>query len=216
MFFEPERIYHVYNRGNNNQKIFFINDNYYFFLRKIKKHLTKYCELLAYCLMPNHFHFMIYTKAIDEIYSSDDSKSSDEYNNYSKTISNAFAIILRSYTRAVNIQENRTGSIFQQKTKARNLIPEPFEQILRHDGHRRVNLYPYICLNYIHQNPLEAGIVDKMEEWEFSSFNEYLGKSAEKYCNTTLAFELIDQLDNDDFYKSSYYVIDPKKLEKIL
>ena len=75
MFFEPERIYHVYNRGNNNQKIFFINDNYYFFLRKIKKHLTKYCELLAYCLMPNHFHFMIYTKAIDEINSSDDLES---------------------------------------------------------------------------------------------------------------------------------------------
>lgn len=216
MFFEPEKIYHVYNRGNNNQKIFFINDNYYFFLRKIKKYLTKYCELLAYCLMPNHFHFMIYTKVIDEIKSSDDLESSDEYNNYSKIISNAFAIILRSYTRAVNIQENRTGSIFQQKTKARKLIPEPFEQILRNDGHRRVNLYPYICLNYIHQNPLEAGIVDKMEKWEFSSFNEYLGKSAEKYCNTTSAFELIDQLDNDDFYKLSYYVIDPKKLEKIL
>ena len=33
-----------------------------------------------------------------------------------------------------------------------------------------------ICFNYIHYNPVKAGLVKNPEDWEFSSFNELKGK----------------------------------------
>jgi putative transposase len=51
--------YHIYNRGNNKNLIFFEDDNYTFFLNQFKKYVTPFCEVYSYCLMPNHFHFFI-------------------------------------------------------------------------------------------------------------------------------------------------------------
>ena len=58
--FQPGTIYHVYNRGNNRQKIFLSEENYRFFLRRLHHYFSRSkIELLAYCLMPNHFHLVI-------------------------------------------------------------------------------------------------------------------------------------------------------------
>lgn len=57
--FHVNQIYHVFNQGNNRQKIFLEHENYLFFLRKVRKYLIPYCDFLCYCLMPNHFHFLI-------------------------------------------------------------------------------------------------------------------------------------------------------------
>ena len=65
MYFESNHIYHIYNRGNNSQNIFFTRDNYLFFLEKIRKHILPYADVLAWCLMPNHFHLMVYVKVTE-------------------------------------------------------------------------------------------------------------------------------------------------------
>ena len=102
MEFKPHALYHVYNRGNNSQKIFFSYANYLYFLKKVDTHLLKHCDLLAYCLMPNHFHLLIETNA----------------NLPDDVINRAIQTILNSYSQAINKQENRTGSLFQQHTKS--------------------------------------------------------------------------------------------------
>jgi len=61
MQFLADSIYHVYNRGNNSNKIFFRDENYLYFLKKIKLLISPHCHILAWCLMPNHFHFLIAT-----------------------------------------------------------------------------------------------------------------------------------------------------------
>jgi hypothetical protein len=118
-------------------------------------------------------------------------------------INNAIAVILRSYTRAINIQERRTGSLFQQKTKAK---------LLEAEGHN----YPFICFNYIHQNPLKAGLVKRLEDWEFSSFSEYAGLTKRTLCNKELACNFLDlpQM-GSEFYKMSYEFVDEKILERL-
>ena len=60
MKFSPNNFYHVFNRGNNKQKIFFQERNYQFFEGKIKEYVCPHCHVLSYCLMPNHFHLLIY------------------------------------------------------------------------------------------------------------------------------------------------------------
>ena len=60
-----ENYYHIYNRGNNKENIFVNDDNYLFFLDKWKLHLHPHTDTLAYCLMPNHFHFLIKVKSIE-------------------------------------------------------------------------------------------------------------------------------------------------------
>ncbi len=52
--------YHIINRGNSKQQVFFDQLDYSHFLESVslakKKHPV---DILAYCLMPNHFHFIV-------------------------------------------------------------------------------------------------------------------------------------------------------------
>lgn len=65
MEFAVGHIYHVYNRGNNSQPVFFTRENDLFFLDKIRKYILPHADILAWCLMPNHFHLMIEVKQVE-------------------------------------------------------------------------------------------------------------------------------------------------------
>jgi putative transposase len=143
MGFSDHSFYHVFNRGINKQKIFFNQNNYEFFLDKIERHIVPYCDIISYCLMPNHFHLLIST------------------NEQATYLSKALQVTLSSYTRAINIQENRTGSLFQQNTKRKYIHTND-------DGR-----YLSSVFKYIHQNPIDAKLVLSPEDWQYSSYNEY-------------------------------------------
>ena len=54
-------VYHVINRGVGKQKLFFSEDDYLAFERVIVETLEKRpMRLLGYCLMPNHWHFLLW------------------------------------------------------------------------------------------------------------------------------------------------------------
>lgn len=145
-------------------------------------------NVLCWCLMPNHFHLMLSLK--------DDNKATDNNRGNKNQISSALAIILRSYARAIQKQEEFTGSLFQQKTKSKKLVKKTNEDYLK------------TCFHYIHQNPFKAGLVKKMEDWEYSSFRDYIGLRKGTICNSTLARELLDlPASKEDLCKDSYNVI---------
>ena len=56
--FLPDQYYHFYNRGNNRQQVFFERENYLYFLHGIKKYLLKHVDIIAYSLMPTHYHIL--------------------------------------------------------------------------------------------------------------------------------------------------------------
>ena len=49
------------------KKLFLEDENYYFFLKRYKIHISAVADTFAYNLLPNHFHFLIRIKALDEI-----------------------------------------------------------------------------------------------------------------------------------------------------
>ena len=75
---QPGCFYHIYNRGNNRQNIFFEERNYLYFLRLFEKYLFNLVDVYAYCLMPNHFHFLIKIKDANQ--TSEVFKTSEVYN----------------------------------------------------------------------------------------------------------------------------------------
>ncbi len=188
MNFEPNHIYHIYNRGNNSQKIFFKRDNYLFFLQKIRKHILPFANVLAWCLMPNHFHLMIYVERteLDSVLGESKDKFGVKWGtivNGKRDINHSIAIMLRSFTRAINNQENRTGSLFQMSTKAKCLTDNSqispawfsasFGTVINiEDPMKR---YPQVCFNYIHSNPVNGKLVQRPEDWEFSSYRDVIG-----------------------------------------
>lgn len=55
--------YHIINRGNNHQNIFFSEDDYWFFLEALELAKQKYqCKIYSFVLMTNHVHLLIEAK----------------------------------------------------------------------------------------------------------------------------------------------------------
>ncbi len=186
MKFESGKLYHVYNQGNDRQPIFFSRENYRFFMKKMAKHLSPHCHTLAWCLMPNHFHWMLLVK---ETAVTHQIARSDQMGKLPPLV-NSIAVILRSYTQAINKQENRSGSLFRQKTKAVEI--ESLE-------------YALTCLHYIDQNPIKAGFAETLEEWEFSSFREYLEEHSDsRLTETPKALEWLE-MNRDAFLRDSLH-----------
>ena len=167
MKFETGLIYHVYNQGNNRQRIFFRKENYLFFLRKMETYIKPYADILSYCLMPNHFHWLLYINELE---------LPNEKGNKTRSLNSSIGIMLRSYARAVNNQEGRTGSLFREDTKAKNGIIDGVVTIDGPNAHEffmHGNEYALRCFKYIHQNPVKSGLVAVPEDWPWSSAQEY-------------------------------------------
>jgi REP element-mobilizing transposase RayT len=56
------RYYHIFNRGNNRDALFYELENYQYFIDKFRHYLDDFVEVYAYCLMKTHFHFLIKNK----------------------------------------------------------------------------------------------------------------------------------------------------------
>jgi len=204
MQFEDGHIYHIYNQGNNRQKIFFDRENYLFFLRKVKTYILPYADIFAWCLMPNHFHFMVLVNEIEldiveGVVAETHPMTLSHRMSKKRSFNNSIAILLRSYSRAIQKQGLVKGSLFRQKTKAEcltctdGITPSFYNtssgtQINITDPEKQ---YPEMCFHYIHQNPVKAGLVQKATEWEFSSARDYAGLRNGKLANKKVAQQYI-------------------------
>lgn len=111
----PDSYYHIYNRGLDKKTIFLDRQDYSVFLSLIKRYLDNEpakdlkgrdypwlhedIELVAFCLMPNHFHLLVYQ--IKE----------DSAHQLLKNVSG-------SYTAYFNKKYKRIGPLFQDRFKA--------------------------------------------------------------------------------------------------
>ncbi|MBW6482925.1 MAG: transposase [Vicingaceae bacterium] len=64
---ETEKFYHIYNHANGNENLFKEEENYRFFLQQWDKYISPIAATYAYCLMPNHIHFLVQIRKEEEI-----------------------------------------------------------------------------------------------------------------------------------------------------
>jgi len=126
--FTAGEYYHVFNRGNNKGEVFRDAEDYSFFLSRLREalypdvldnahgaHAQRYYprkklpadsfDLVAYCLMPNHFHFLLLQKG--EI-----------------SISSLMLKVISGYVKYVNKKYQRVGSLFQDQCKATHIADD--------------------------------------------------------------------------------------------
>lgn len=139
--------YHVFNRGVDKRPVFITAEQQNFFFRRLimlnttdnRRHITnhrsrhkdqlilgegdKLVNIVAYCLLPNHFHLLMQQQT-------------------DGGISQFMQRLGTSYTKFFNKQENRSGSLFQGKFKATHLNGELALPILS----------AYVNLNYMHHH----------------------------------------------------------------
>ena len=185
MNFKPKNIYHVFNQGNNKQPIFLSEKDYQTFLNYTTPLILPHAEMLAYSLMPNHFHFELYAKESCAIPIKQGGLIIDP-------LTNGIRKLLSGYTRVFNTEYGRSGSLFRQKTKAKcltddNYLAKPYKHFD----------YCATCFYYIHFNAFNAGLVSKVEDWKWSSYQYYAGLTKYGICNNSLAYEYCGYSEQD-------------------
>ncbi|HKI87830.1 MAG TPA: hypothetical protein VKA38_02300 [Draconibacterium sp.] len=160
--------YHIFNRGSNRHNIFFIPENYEYFLMQLKKFLGDYVHFLAYALLPNHFHLVIKVK--DEIVMENEGNRSLEKENGSLSITDEEKIgrlvvkqlkrMFITYAMAINKQENRVGNVFDPKYKRLEINSQEYLQY---------------AIFYVHYNPEKHGIIENFKKYRYSSFKALTG-----------------------------------------
>ncbi|MDO8570288.1 MAG: transposase [Candidatus Daviesbacteria bacterium] len=168
-------IYHIYNRGAEKRDIFtnsrdyrrFLKTIYYYQFKGPKPKFSKFThskintfnpspknkmvEIICYCFMPNHFHFLI--RQLKD-----------------NGISIFLSHISNSYTKYFNVKNKRVGSLLQGTFKA--ILVESDEYLLH-------------LSRYIHINPVVSGITKNLDEFSWSSYNEYVNASS-NLCSTDI------------------------------
>lgn len=153
--------YHLFNRGINRQLLFFQERNYVYFLDLVKKYLIDYVDILAYCLLPNHFHLVI--KVRDVIFLKDDIPALTNEEEIGKFVSNQFRKMFVAYTMAINKQEGRTGNLFDRSFKRLEITEHEYLQ--------------YVIF-YTHYNPEKHGLIDDFKKFRFSSYQAFHSSQA--------------------------------------
>jgi len=159
-------IYHLYNRGNNKEIIFHDEQDYRALLFRlglvlgVKKEDLNKCEITkspkstirvhaleskkfklhAFCLMPNHIHFLI-------------EQCGEE------SISKLLLKVFTSFSKYINLKYKRVGHVFQDKFKSVRIETNP--QLM-------------LISSYIHMNPVKDSLVNRPEEYKWSSYNDFI------------------------------------------
>jgi putative transposase len=153
----PNSYYHIYARGIGKQTIFPDPSDFEYFLNLLPRHLSKEqvqgklgytyphyaddIELLAFCLMPNHFHLLVYQKGVGGM-------------------TKLMKSIMTSYSRYFNLKYDRTGPLFESRYKAARISQDSYLQHIS----RYIHLNPRYWQRYKYSS-VRFYLDEKSPEW---------------------------------------------------
>ena len=151
---EKGKTYHIYNRGINGENIFKEDRNYFYFLKRWQDIVAPVTDTYAYCLLRNHFHFLLRIKQTDVV-TVDPDTGKEKILDPTKQFANFF----NSYAQSINKSYQRTGSLFEH----------PFRRI-----EVQSDAYFTRLIAYIHFNPQKHGFTDNYKLYPYSSYQSHL------------------------------------------
>lgn len=107
--FEIDSYYHLYNKGNNRENIFFETKNYYYFLQLVKDHWLPWVKIYSYRLLPNHFHFILKIKEEQHLPTA--------FKEGKTALHQPFSNCFNAYTKTVNKHYHRSGCLMLKNVK---------------------------------------------------------------------------------------------------
>lgn len=179
----PGNYYHIYNRGNNGQNIFFENENYIFFLSRYDRYISPFCDTIAWVLLRNHFHFLIYVKELEDV-----NCENLEYSTVEKPrkldVHLQFGHLFNSYAKAINKRYNKTGSLFEKNFERKKITSTKYLKNLIH---------------YIHHNPVNHQFAAEIWDYAWSSYGSIISHQPTK-INRKLVLEIFKDVDEFKLY----------------
>ncbi len=193
----PDSFYHVYARGNSKHRIFNDEKDYLTFLRLLERYLSpeeakndygisypnfyNRVDLLAYCLMPNHFHLLVFQRE-------------------AKALTLLMQSVMTSYSRYFNARYKRSGSLFESRFRASLITDDSYlEHISRyiHLNPRFWRDYEYSSLPYYLQRAEESWLRPERITELFSGPDDYLQFVADYEENKKMLDILKHELANE-------------------
>lgn len=161
--------YHIYSHANGFESLYTCDENFQYFLKRYIEFVPSIANTLAYCLMPNHFHFLIRIKTDAELLEVYKSMYPQKPIIELQTIHGIEALewlvihqvskLLNAYTQAFNKMHKRRGSLFIPSFKRKNITSDS---------------YLTSVIHYLHANPVHHGFAKAIEDWPWSSYRAIL------------------------------------------
>jgi putative transposase len=157
----PDRYYHIFNRGINDENIFKNDNNYFYFLQKLKQYIQPIASIYSYCLMSTHFHFLVKIKNEQEIRTIfNDDKNTDH--TIETIISQQFSNFFNGYSQTINKMFTRTGSLFETPFRRKEITS---------------NEYLTQIILYIHLNPIKHKLSIDYKTFLYSSYHAIINSN---------------------------------------
>ncbi len=155
---EHGQYYHIYNHGVGGRNLFADTNNYEYFWGLYDTYISPIAETYAWCLMPNHFHWLVRIKDVDDCLN----LTGFEKQSGLKPLHQYFSNLFNAYTKAYNKWHGERGTLFER----------PFRRkLVNSDDYRKR------VVVYIHNNPVHHGFCKHPLEYPWSS---YLACTTEK------------------------------------
>ena len=180
--FHEEGIYHVYNRTNNKESLFISDENRFFFLTQFTRYLHPFLQTYCWCLLPNHFHFLVKIRSEKSIKSYLGSLESVALKSVEKKYLNGevtaevllefeWKRFFTTYSMAFNRKYERSGNLFHR----------PFKRVAIVDDHHFTQV-----VIYIHANPVKHGLCTDYTKYKWSSWQALVNDRASLLCRHEL------------------------------
>jgi REP element-mobilizing transposase RayT len=187
--FEFDNFYHIYNRGIDKKALFMDEGNYLFFLKKYQQYLWPVVETVAYCLMGNHFHFIIKIRSEDALAvlpekperfvvvdsngpawktAAPDLTTFGKLSNLGGSNPTAEPAVCHNmvYPQFRKLFQSYAMAFNKQQNRCGTLFQTPFKRALIDDEN-----YLRQAIRYVHKNPVQHGITDHIQSWPWSSYH---------------------------------------------